>query len=207
MQTKANKKQIQAVLHYWFGELIDGWTSSDRNALWFESRATDDTDMQVQFLAMIELALAGKLEKWREDPEGLMAYIILLDQMTRAVYRGTAKAFAGDNKALAACKAAIATGMDLQLPAIHCRFFYLPFEHSEDIADQKQCITLFTALQQRFPERKEEFIDSLFYVQQHLDIIQRFGRFPHRNAILGRTNSREEEQYLSAKDTPLFGQG
>lgn len=205
MQAIDSAKQVQSILHYWFGELKAGWISSDRNALWFESRVADDADMRAQFATMISRALAGELETWRDTPDGLMAYITLLDQMTRAVHRGTTTAFAGDTKALVACKAAIATGMDLQLPAIHCRFFYLPFEHSEELADQEQCIALFTALKERFPEREEEFIDSLFYAQQHLEIIQQFGRFPHRNVILGRINSSAEEQYL--KDAPLFGQG
>ena len=111
------------ILNYWFGELADGWTIGDRNKLWFGGDPADDAEMRARFGDTIARAKNGKMESWRQTPDKLMAYILLLDQMTRATGRGTPDAFAGDQKALAACKAGIAAKIDMQIPAAHCRFF------------------------------------------------------------------------------------
>ena len=197
----------QRILDYWFGALSDGWTLNfeERNHLWFGADKKDDADMKKEFGALVEAALANKLEKWRHSPESLMAYILLLDQMTRAIFRGTPNAFAGDKQALAACKEGIAQELDFQLPPLYCRFYYLPLEHSESLDDQKQCVVAFDNMRQRFARYDKEFIDSVYYAQKHLEIIERFGRFPHRNAILGRESTDEEKEYLAA-DAPNFGQ-
>lgn len=193
------------ILQYWFGALRGGWTTEDRHKLWFGGDAADDSEMRTKFGATIARAQNGKLESWRRTPEGLMAFILLLDQMTRATGRGTAAAFAGDEKALAACKTGIARGMHLQMPAAHCRFFYLPLEHSESLSDQEECVSAFSELMARFPEREKEFAESREYARQHLEIVRRFGRFPHRNRILGRASAPEEERFLR-DGGPNFGQ-
>ena len=193
------------ILNYWFGELADGWTIGDRNKLWFGGDPADDAEMRARFGDTIARAKNGKMESWRQTPDKLMAYILLLDQMTRATGRGTPDAFAGDQKALAACKAGIAAKIDMQIPAAHCRFFYLPLEHSESQADQEECVAAFSALMTRFPAREKEFAESREYARQHLEIIRRFGRFPHRNRILGRASAPEEEVFLR-DGGPNFGQ-
>ena len=193
------------ILDYWFGELKDGWVTTDRHALWFGSRAEDDADMRAKFGDMIRQVLDGELESWRETPEGLMAYILLSDQMTRAIFRGTAEAFSGDKLALSACLSAMESGMDLQLPPAHSRFFYLPLEHSEDMENQARCVSAFEEMQTRFPSRREEFVASVHYAREHLEIIRQFGRFPHRNAILNRESSAEERRFLE-EGGPTFGQ-
>lgn len=196
------------VLAYWFGQLQDGWFSDadERRKLWFGSRESDDSDMREKFGGLISRALNGELESWRETDSGMCAYIILLDQMTRATGRGTSAAFAGDRKALAACKAGMASGADARLPAAHCLFFYMPLEHSEDLADQHLCVSVFDKLQTRFPDRAQAFADSADYARKHLEIIVKFGRFPHRNQILGRAATEEEEQFLH-QGGARFGQG
>lgn len=196
METRDIDRQPRDILLYWFGELVDGWTTDERDSLWFGGLGKDDADMGKKFGGMITRALNGELESWRDSADGLMGYILLLDQMIRAVNRGTAAAFDGDKKALAACKSAIDAGIDLQLPAAHCCFFYLPLEHSENIDDQRQCVACFEALSERFSKYKKEFAGGLIYAQQHLDIIRQFGRFPYRNAALGRTSNASEIQYL-----------
>lgn len=189
--------QPQTVLKYWFGHLTtDGWTMEDRNTLWFGGKAEDDDCMRDRFGATVELALAGQLQPWLAEPSRLMAYILLLDQMTRAIWRGKKAAFAGDEQALVACRLAIQSDMHTRLPPVYCRFLYLPLEHSEMLTDQQQCVSLFKALQLYFPKHKQEFMESEQYAQQHLKIIQRFGRFPHRNTVLERKSSAEEVRYL-----------
>ena len=191
------------VLQYWFGDNDADFQTRAR--LWFGGIAADDEEMRQRFGDLIHRALGGGLEEWRQSPDGLMAYILLLDQMTRATFRGTAAAFAGDVLALAACKTAMKTKMDLQLPPLHCRFFYLPLEHSENMDDQQECVAAFVRLQTRFPNLQQEFVDSVKYARQHLEIIEQFGRFPHRNAILGRQSSTAEDNFLR-NGGPSFGQ-
>ena len=198
--------QPDDILHYWFGELEDGWTTSDRNKLWFGALPADDQDMREKFGDTVARALDGELEEWRQTDSGLTAYLLLLDQMTRAIYRGTAKAFAGDPRALAACKAGLDDDADKRIPAAHCRFFYLPLEHSENLADQQRCVELFAEAARRFDSRKKEFAESKKYAEAHLDIIRLFGRFPHRNKILSRQSTPEEEQYLQQNPGAHFNQ-
>lgn len=190
------------VLSYWFGELdADGWPVSPRRRLWFGFCAEDDGDMQKRFGGAIRRALSGELEHWREKEPA--AYIILLDQMTRAVFRGAASAFAGDAKALSACKNGIARGEDLRLPAAHCMFFYMPLQHAENAALQDESAAKFAGLRARFP--RPELEDALRFAEHHREIIQKFGRFPHRNAALGRKSSAAEKAYL-AEHGGGFGQ-
>ncbi len=184
------------ILDYWFGECHDGWIAEDRSRLWFAGRPEDDAEMSERFGAAIDAALAGDLEAWREEPTGALAYILLLDQMTRATRRGAAAAFAGDPLALAACHAGLRSGQDQALPPVCWTFFYLPLEHSESLADQERCVALSAALRDSLPERVELLQTAHDYAVQHCDIIARFGRFPHRNAVLGRQSTPEEVAYL-----------
>lgn len=199
------------VLDFWFGEIRDGWTVEDRSALWFGGRADDDREIVRLFSdalgkALVEKALSGDETKHQETPKDALAKIILLDQMTRAAYRGTPKAFAGDPQALAICKKVVAAGWDNELPVVCRIFFYLPLEHSENLADQEHSVVLFAGLRQSLAVRAKELDFAHDYAVKHRDIIAQFGRFPHRNAILGRNSTAAEAVYLETTQE-RFGQG
>ena len=184
------------ILDYWFGGLKDGWTADDRLALWFGSRAEDDEDMRRRFGALIDEAVAGRLDSWSNDDGGGLALILLTDQMTRSTRRGTRAAFAGDPVALATAERGLAEGRDQNLPAVYRLFYYLPLEHCEDIDRQRQSLRRYRRLYEDFPEHQPSLQLAIEESQRHHDMIERFGRFPHRNAILGRENTPEEEAYL-----------
>ncbi len=140
---------------------------------------------------MRERAAAGRCADWALEAEPCLALILLLDQLPRNLFRGSAKAFATDAQAREAARAALARGFDRSLPASWRQFIYLPFEHSEDLADQDLSVKLATAL-----ARDPAFARALDYAERHRAIIARFGRFPHRNAALGRVSTAEEEAFL-----------
>ena len=194
-----------SVFDFWFGEIKDGWTVENRSALWFGGRAEDDKEIIRRFGVSVKEALAEEHKGEHKTPTAALTDIILLDQMTRVVYRGMPQAFAGDVKALAFCKASIAQGMDKELPVVCRNFFYMPLEHSENLADQENCVDLFARLRDALPVRGKELDYAYDYAVKHRDIIAQFGRFPHRNAILGRASTAEEETYL-ATNAERFGQ-
>ncbi len=186
---------IDDIHSYWFGELDEaGLAAPERHALWF--RQSDETDSRCRrrFGDLVEQALAGDLEDWAARDRGLVALVLLLDQFTRNIYRGTPRAFAGDDRALDLAQHAIATGHYQRLPAIHQVFLYLPLEHCEDPEIQEECVTLFESL--AAVTGSEQIADFTRYAIAHRDVIGRFGRFPHRNALLGRESTPEELAYL-----------
>lgn len=195
-----------AILDYWFGPIaVDGFCAEDRNRLWFRSNPATDADIHTRFGNLIGQGLAGALDSWAETPRGRLALILVLDQFTRNVYRGSAAAFSGDDQARALVQTGLERGHDQALTPIERSFFYLPLEHSETLADQQRGVTLLQALQQSLPEPLQPRLQSaLDHALQHRDIIARFGRFPHRNAVLGRTSTAAELDYL--KDASRFGQ-
>jgi uncharacterized protein (DUF924 family) len=154
---------------------------------WFEKDAAFDKEIVDRFLATHEAAAAGKLSDWEQTAQGSLALLILLDQFPRNMFRGDARAFATDALALAVAAGGIVRGFDAQVPATMRGFFYLPFEHSEDLADQERGIAFYKA---------SGDADGLKWAEIHADIIRRFERFPHRNAVLGRTNTAGEQAFL-----------
>jgi uncharacterized protein (DUF924 family) len=154
---------------------------------WFRKDAAFDAAIRQRFGALHEAAAAGRLDGWAENPEGALALILLLDQFSRNLHRGSPLAFAQDVRARSVAERAIAAGFDLAVPADLRLFLYLPFEHSEAIADQERCVRLCHAL----PDR-----GLLPYARDHERIIRRFGRFPHRNAALGRHTTPAEQAFL-----------
>ena len=181
----------QAVLDFWFGGADEPEHGQPRKQ-WFEKSDAFDAQIRERFGALIERALAGELAHWDRTPHGALALIVLLDQFTRNAFRGTARAFAGDALALAAARALVASGGDRALSGVQRQFVYLPFEHAEDLDAQHEALRLFAGL-----ERDEPVVgDLVSWAQRHLDIIARFGRFPHRNAALGRTSTAEEIDFL-----------
>ena len=182
------KDAIREVLDFWFDE------SSEPH--WFEPSATFDEVVGERLATLHARAAAGELDDWRASPEGCVALCILLDQAPRQLFRGTGRAFATDDKALAIAEHALASGFDRQLPLARRQFLYMPLMHSERLDCQLRCVELYEA-----PELR----DKLVYAEEHTEIIRRFGRFPHRNAALGRVSTAEEQAYLR-DDMNHFGQ-
>ena len=181
----------QAVLDHWFGAPGSAERGSLR-ALWFQKSARVDRDIAERFGPLIEQALRGELAAWGQDPQSALAQIVLLDQYTRNALRDTPRAYAGDARALAAASAMVGSRLDEALPPEQRAFVYLPFEHAESAASQAEAVRLFTRLAAAAPE----LADMLRYAERHRDVVQRFGRFPHRNAVLGRRSTPEEEAFL-----------
>lgn len=168
------------VLHFWFETL--------RPEDWYRSDAGLDDFVREQLGGLHGMAMRGELEEWRETPEGALALIILLDQVPRNIHRDTPRAFASDEKSRVVLAVALAKGLDKSLTKRKRVFLYLPLMHSEKLRHQDQSVELFTAL---------GIESNLDYAIRHRDIIQQYGRFPHRNATLGRQSTPEEEEYLS----------
>lgn len=179
------------VLDFWFGPPDDPSHRLPRQA-WFRKDPAFDLQVRERFTPTIEAALAGGLQHWAGQPLSALAQVIVLDQFTRNAFRDTARAFAGDERALAAARAMVEAGQDRGLAGVQRQFVYMPFEHAEDLSAQQQALHLFTQLGQDEPA----LADLLRWAQAHHDIVARFGRFPHRNALLGRTTTPEEEAFL-----------
>lgn len=156
-------------------------------ARWFRRDDAFDQDFCRHFLAAHEAAAAGRLQAWSVSAEGALALVLLLDQFPRNAFRGTARVYATDALARAAADAAIRAGFDRQVEPALRQFFYLPFMHSEDLQDLQRCVAL----------NSEVGGEPLRWAQHHRDVVARFGRFPHRNAVLGRTSSADEERFLA----------
>jgi uncharacterized protein (DUF924 family) len=185
------ERDALAVMDFWFGRHGDRGRNTPRRQ-WFEKSDAFDEQIRNRFGTLIPRAIAGELQTWSADPEGAVAQILVLDQFTRNVFRGQAQAFAGDPRALAAARALVDAGTDRTLPGVQRMFVYLPFEHAEDMAAQNESLRLFGQLEVEAPEVG----DMLVWAQRHHDIIARFGRFPHRNAALGRASTAEEIEFL-----------
>ena len=169
------------------------------NQLWFGYDEAQDADIRQRFGEQVSAALAGELDHWADDSRGLVALIILLDQFTRNIYRGEPKAFSGDEAALAHVRAAIASEQDEGLPAIHRVFLYIPFEHCESLATQDEGITHFDRLLASSATEVRKDVEGFRnYAVAHRKVIAEYGRFPHRNRILGRENTPGEAYYLAS---------
>lgn len=200
-------EDINAIISYWFGDLDPyGFAHETQKQKWWSASGDIDLEISHRFGHLVEDALKRELKAWKNTEQGRLALILLLDQFTRNIYRGTERAFAGDHRALKICKLGLSEKTDLALPIEHRVFFYMPLEHSENLDDQELCIRLFTSLKREAPADKQKVIDSYVgFAEQHRDIIKRFGRFPHRNSILSRTNTKAESDYLDGQYSS-FGQ-
>ncbi|MBI2783788.1 MAG: DUF924 domain-containing protein [Gammaproteobacteria bacterium] len=188
-----------AVLDYWFGaDRADALRNPARARLWWRKDPVTDADIRARFEPLVVQVLAGECEGWARTPSGLLALVILADQFTRNIYRDTPRAFAGDPFALAWCQRALAAGTDRSLHPLERLFLYLPLEHSEVLADQEDCVTLMATLVDGAaePAARALLADALDYARRHREVIRRFGRFPHRNAMLGRASTAEEVAFL-----------
>jgi uncharacterized protein (DUF924 family) len=195
--TGAIDPQAAAVLAFWFGEPGSSECETFRE-LWFRKSEATDRAIAERFGASIERALRGELAEWSRQPESALAQILLLDQFTRNVFRDTPRAFAGDARALAAATAMVGQRQDEALPALQRCFVYMPFEHAEGSGAQDEAVRLFSRLIDSGPPAAlaADLQSMLDYAERHRAVIRRFGRFPHRNAVLGRHSTPDEVAFL-----------
>jgi uncharacterized protein (DUF924 family) len=169
-------------------EVLTFWFAEGRKEQWFAVSEAFDSECKRVLLPHLEAALAGRYEDWRRTPRGCLALVLLLDQAPRNLYRGTPRAFVNDPAARAVTRHALKERFDEALGKIERLFLYLPLEHSEDLKDQQDCVRLIGVL--------DAGAEYLSYAERHRDVIARFGRFPHRNEILGRESTEAELEFL-----------
>lgn len=191
-ETRAGDDEAQAVLDFWFGREGSAELGQQRKE-WFTKDAEFDRRIAERFGPTIEAALRGELDAWATAAPGALARILLLDQFTRNVFRGDRRAFAGDAQALAAASAMVGLRQDTLLPPFMRAFVYMPYEHAEGMAMQDEAVRLFV----RLADEEPALAHMLDYAHRHRAVIERFGRFPHRNASLGRQSTAEELAYLA----------
>jgi uncharacterized protein (DUF924 family) len=190
--------RIDDILDYWIGAAAHQANEAKRRGkLWYQSTPASDDALRQQFGADLAAAERGELDDWQSSPSGSLALVILLDQFSRNLYRGTAAAFANDAAALTVAERVIDAGADRTLSYIGRAFLYHPFEHAESKAAQDRSVELFTDLANTAPaEWQGQLNGFLSYARDHRQVVHRFGRFPHRNRTLQRESTAEEETYL-----------
>ncbi len=202
MGTNANKDRQGLILKFWFGELEPCWKDvppEEISKRWWAKDEHTDEYIRRTFESDLMAAKEGELGSWEGTPEGTLALIVLLDQFSRNIYRGTPEAFSQDSLALAVSEGGIEQGFDKELHPVERIFFYLPFMHSEDLDIQKRSLSLFSDLEKTFThpaELSDMLTSSREFAERHYEIIERFGRYPHRNEILGRQSTEEEIEFL-----------
>ena len=202
-------EDIDNIIRFWFGsENID--VIEARDDFWFSTNSQLDQEIKRDFSALVASAYKQDLANWAETAKGSLALLVLLDQFTRNIYRGTGRAFAYDEQTRAICLQGIERGFDLELSSSERVFYYLPLEHSELMSDQKQCVQLFKRLAHNVDEKyagkyQQRFNAYVEYAVLHYKIIDDFGRFPHRNDLLGRESTQAELKYL-IEGGATFGQ-
>lgn len=172
-------------------DLLDFWFSPRIGKHWFASTPALDDEIRQRYETLLQRAASGELDGWTASPEGALALVIVLDQLPLNMYRGQPAAFSTEQKAVAVARQAVTRGDDQRLPRERLLFLYLPFMHSEHLADQDQSVALF---------QRAGLSENLRFAEHHRGIVRRFGRFPHRNAILGRASSPEELAYLASPE-------
>lgn len=189
----------EIILEFWFGSNpVDGGVAREKSAQWWSKSPETDGEIRERFESFVRSAAAGELSDWQSTPHGRLALILLTDQFPRNIYRESPEAFAQDSRALAWSLDGIAQGLDLKLRPIERVFFYLPLEHAESLEIQEQSVRQFRQLLDNVSDdQKKIFAEYLDFAVRHRDIIARFGRFPHRNRILGRTSTDDELVFLS----------
>jgi uncharacterized protein (DUF924 family) len=206
--TDEDLARIDQILSFWFRERELSAPKIDRRMdIWFGEDPAFDEAIMAEFEDDVEGASNGRLDHWAEEPRGRLALILLIDQFRRNIHRNTAKAFSHDKLALKLCVEGAVEKKDSGLTPIQKVFFYMPLQHAESVKVQAKSVELFNKLAESVsPTYRETFLTVAQFAELHRDIIDQFGRFPHRNKLLGRANTPEEDEYL-AGDSPDFGQG
>ena len=195
------------VTTFWFRDATRSPEALERRgAVWFGAEPAFDCECATRFAVSLEDAARGALDDWTGTPQGRLALVILLDQMPRNIHRGSPAAFAHDVQAAAHCIAGIESGQDRSLHPVERVFLYMPLQHAEDLGLQRRSVERFESLAAEVDDAwRDRFTENAHYARLHRDIVERFGRFPHRNRVLGRESTEEELSYL-ADDAPTFGQ-
>ena len=192
--------RIEDILQFWFGAFPTPYTAdATKSDMWFKSGAAYDSEIFVNFGVDYDKAINGELDHWIDSYRGRLALIILLDQFSRHIHRGTAESFSQDAKAQVLCIDGIAAGDDYRMHAIERSFYYLPLEHAEDIEKQNLSLKAYTQLVQDAPEQyRKAFEVTLSFAKSHHYVIEKFGRFPELNEILGRESTAEELAFIAS---------
>ena len=195
------------VVGFWFRDATGSPEALERRGtVWFSADPAFDRECATRFAALLEEVARGALDGWAGTPHGRLALVILLDQMPRNIHRGSRAAFAHDAQAAAHCVAGIESGQDRSLHPVERVFLYMPLQHAEDLDLQRRSVERFESLAAEVDDAwRGRFAENAHYARLHHDIVERFGRFPHRNRILGRESTEEELRYL-ADGGPTFGQ-
>lgn len=192
-------RTAEEVLAFWLGAYpFDDDAMRGVSQRWFEKNPSFDTLLKARFGATLDAARKGQLDAWADAAEGALALIIVLDQFSRNIYRGDARSFAADDQALALAQQALENGHDALVPPLARQFFYLPLQHAEDAQVQQQAVArVGTLLEDCAPQDEAYFKRSLDFARRHRDLIGRYGRFPHRNRVLGRPSTADEMALLA----------
>ncbi len=206
--TDEDLSRIETILSFWFKEQELSAPQIDRRMdIWFGEDPVFDREIEEEFADDVARACEGKLDHWATEPHGRLALIILIDQFRRNIYRNSAEAFSKDRLALKLCVEGAVEKKDKSLTPIQRVFFYMPLQHAESAKVQAKALEVYNRLAESVsPTYQETFLTVAQFAELHKDIIDQFGRFPHRNRLLGRANTSEENEYL-ASDSPDFGQG
>ncbi len=192
--------RIEDILEFWFGSFPTPYSADASKAdMWFKNGAAYDSEIFIKFGVDYDNAIHGELDYWLDSYRGRLALVILLDQFSRHIHRGTAQSFAQDEKAQALCIEGIGAGDDARMHAVERSFFYLPLEHAENIDKQNLSIKAYTQLVQDVPDQyKGRFEVTLSYAKSHHFVIEKFGRFPELNAMLDRESTTEELAFIAS---------
>ncbi|MDH3991166.1 MAG: DUF924 domain-containing protein [Gammaproteobacteria bacterium] len=206
--TDDDQIRIEAILSFWFKEqALSAPQIDQRMEIWFSEDPVFDHEIEKEFADDVDKACKGELNHWADDPHGRLALIILIDQFRRNIHRGTARAFSKDRLALELCVHGAMAKKDHALTPIQKVFFYMPLQHAESRKVQAKSVELYRKLAETVsPTLRQTFMTVAEFAELHKDIVDQFGRFPHRNKLLKRENTPEEAEYL-ASDSPDFGQG
>ncbi len=206
--TDDDQARIDAILLFWFKEQeLSGPQIDRRMDIWFGTDPVLDHEIEKEFGDDVAAASEGKLDHWAADPHGRLALILLIDQFRRNIYRNSAEAFSMDKLALKLCVEGAMEKKDIGLTPLQRIFFYMPLQHAESRKVQEKSVNLYNRLAEAVsPTYRETLLTIAQFAELHRDIIDQFGRFPHRNKLLNRDNTAEEDEYL-ATDSPDFGQG
>ena len=199
--------ETSKIVEFWLGDSVESPEAAEgRRPFWYQGGEQLDDDIRQHFGELVARACAGEMKAWEQSGEGALALVILLDQFTRNLYRGTPAAYSGDARAYEIAEATIAAGLDRHLPVSGRIFLYHPYHHSETLSDQQRSVDLVNNIRIDVPDHWHEYLDRRAAgFARHRDIVAEFGRFPHRNAILKRADTPAERAFLDA-GAEHFGQ-